>query len=396
MFILSLLGGLLQVLRRTAGLLPLAAAVAAGAQGPAVEPVPSQARPAVEQTEPSPSVELDVLSPDFDPLAVTPEMEAFLDRHIDPLMQREARLRRLQEAIFDPNSGLGIVYGAHGTYSAAETFEKGAGNCLSFTLLFVSLARELGFVVHFVEVDEVTGWSRFGEVSFNHWHMFADVELANGIVQVDFLPYEERRYRSRQRIGEDRMKAHFYNNLGAQSLTRQQDIDRAEVLFQRALEHDPTFMPAQINLSVAERRLGRLDSAEARLLAVLKKYPRNEQAASNLANLYSAQQRDDAANEWIKRRNRFQRQNPFHHFRLGMTSLAAGDPGMALEHFRRAVARQSDEAVFHEQMAEAYLQLGLYRKARSSLLRALDHSTEETKADLEAKLDRLTSVRPPG
>ena len=333
---------------------------------------------------------------DVDPLAISPEMEAFLAEQIDPGMQREPKLRRLQEAIFDPDDGLGIVYGTHGTFTAAETFRQASGNCLSFTLLFASMARHLGFVVHFVEVDEVTGWSRRGEVSYNHWHMFAEVELGGGIVQVDFLPWEERRYRARRRIDETRVRAHFYNNIGAQKLGEElvhgSDTAGSLAYFQRSLEYDPTFVPARINLAVAQRHAFLVDEAERNLLAVLDEQPRNAQAASNLANLYTAEGRRDEAEKWIKRRDRFQKQNPFYHFRLGMQTLAQGDAEGAKAHFRRAISRQVDEAAFHEQMAEAHYQLGDHRRARAALERALEYAEVPRKPMIERKLQRLTKL----
>ena len=315
--------------------------------------------------------------PDIDPLAVTPAMASFLAERITPNMQRETRLRKLQEAIFDPEDGLGITYGTHGTFTAAETFDRATGNCLSFTLLFVSMARHLGFITHFVEVDEVTGWSQQGDVSFNHWHMFAEVEMANGVVQVDFLPWSERQYRARRRIEEPRMRAHFYNNVGAQQLTlHRADPMAAMAYFHKALDLDPTFTPARLNLAVAQRRAGDTKQAEANLLDILRQEPGSSQAATNLANLYSALGRTSEADRWVKKRDRFLKQNPFHHYRLGLRALKDDQPEQARVHFRRAIARQADEASFHQHLAEAYFRLGRFGKAGASLRRALDYTQD--------------------
>ena len=315
--------------------------------------------------------------PEINPLAVSPAMAAFLAERIEPNMQRETRLRKLQESIFDPEDGLGITYGTYGTFTAAETFDRAKGNCLSFTLLFVSLARHLGFITHFVEVDEVTGWSQQGDVSFNHWHMFAEVEMANGVVQVDFLPWSERQYRARRRIDEPRMRAHFYNNVGAQRLTQNAgDLDDATAYFNKALELDPTFTPAKLNLAVAQRRSGDTALAEANLLSILQVDPGSSQAATNLANLYSALGRNSEAERWIKKRDRFRKQNPFHHYRLGLLALKNDQPAEARDHFRRAIARQADEATFHQHLAEAYFRLGQRSKAGASLRRALDYAED--------------------
>lgn len=345
--------------------------------------------PGVAQGPPPPP---EVVVPEIDPLAVTPEMEAFLETHITDVMRRDIRLRKLQEAIFDPDGGLGITYGTHETYTAAETFEKATGNCLSFTLLFVSMARHLGFEAHFVEVDEVTGWSQRGQVSFNHWHMYAEVVFDNSRLQVDFLPWSDRRYRTKRRIEEPRVRAHYYNNVGAQKFSRAGSQHEALAYFEKALELDATFIPARINLAVAQRRRGLYDAAEANLMAVLDLDRRNPQAASGLATLYGAMGRDADAKTWRSRRQRFLERNPFHHYRLGLAALQQDDPASARKHFKRAIVRQVDEAIFHEQLAMANLRLGDRRQARANLRQALEHADEPARRQrIEAQLEELGS-----
>lgn len=308
--------------------------------------------------------------PEVDPLALTAEMKEFLDQHIAPRQSRRARLLRLQDAIFDPDNGLGVTYGSTSTRTAAGTFEERSGNCLSFTLLFAALAGHLGLETYFVEVDEVTGWSQRGGVGLSHWHMYAEVEVDGVVIPVDFLPWTERRYRSSRRISEQRVRAHFHNNLGA-DLVASNDPNAALLHFQRALELDPSFHPARINMAVAKRRTGQADEAEALLLAVLKAESGNAVAAANLATLYLEQGRRDEAAEWVARREIFLNRNPFHHFRMGLRAYRDGEFSRARDHFKRAITRQRDEAVFFEQLAEAQFRLGATRKARSNLRRAL-------------------------
>lgn len=325
--------------------------------------------------------------PDLKPLELTREMRSFVDEKVGRDGARMARLLGLQEAIFDPEDGLGVQYGSSATNTAAGTFEEREGNCLSFTMLFVAMARYLGLDAYFIEVDEVTGWSQRGEVGLSHWHMYVEVEVDSAIVPVDFLPWTDRRYRSRKRISETRAMAHFHNNVGVDELTLG-NFNAAIGHFERALELDGTFHPAKVNLAVVLRRSGQTADAERTLLEVLDAEPRNAVAAANLAGLYLVEGRDAEADRWLARREAFLNQNPFHHFRLGMRALRGGEPSAARVHFKRAITRQPDEPVFYEQLAETYFELGQPRRARSNLKRALRYTDDPGRRQvLEAKLE---------
>ncbi len=307
---------------------------------------------------------------EIDPLELTEEMRAFVDARVSRRQPRQLRLFGLQSAIFDPDEGLGVTYGDSATHTATGTFNARTGNCLSFTLLFAAMARHVGLEPFFVEVDEVTGWSQRGEVGLSHWHMYIEVELANGVVAVDFLPWTERRYRSSKRISETRVRAHYQNNIGADALTRGAPKE-ALTHFRRALDLDPSFNPARMNMAVAHRRNGQPAEAESLLLGVLAAEPNNAVAATNLATLYVDQNRQDEAERWLARREAFLNRNPFYHFRLGMRAFEEGEFLQARDHFKRAITRQRDEAVFFHQLAETQFRLGQARKARSSLRKAL-------------------------
>ncbi|MCP4204098.1 MAG: tetratricopeptide repeat protein [bacterium] len=324
---------------------------------------------------------------EVNPLELTAEMRAFVDRLVQRDQPRHLRLFGLQDAIFDPDEGLGVAYSDSTTHTAAGTFETRSGNCLSFTLLFVAMARYVGLQAHFIEVDEVTGWSQRGDVGVSHWHMYAEVELPTGAVRVDFLPWLERRYRSSRQISEARVRAHYHNNVRADVLT-QGFPGKSLVHFQKALQLDRTFNPARINMAVAHRRTGDPAKAEAGLLQVLRDEPTNAVAATNLAGLYLASGRQEDAKKWLRRRERFLNRNPFHHFRLGLSALHAGGFARARTHFKRAIARQPDEPAFFEQLAECHFRLGETRKAQKSLRRALRLTRDpQRRRSLEERLD---------
>lgn len=329
----------------------------------------------------------------IEPLAMTDAMRAFLEDKVGRRQTRTARLLDLHTILFDPDDGLGVKYGSTATLTAAETFEQATGNCLSFTLMFVAMARYLGLNAYFVEVDEVMGWSQRGDFGLSHWHMYVDVELDNAVEMVDFLPWSDRSYNSARRIGEERAMAHFHSNVGTEALAAG-DTALALEHFRHALALDPGFHPARVNLAVAYRRAGVADAAEVQLLNVLDADPLNAVAAANLANLYSETGRYEEAVRWAAAREEFLRENPFHHYRLGIRALQSGDDQAARDHFKRAIDRQPNEALFHERLAIAQVRLGDRRKARSAFRTALRLTDDPAyQESLRAQLGELSTDR---
>ena len=303
-----------------------------------------------------------------DILAMSPEMGRFLARRIKPGQVRQLRLRLLLDAIFGED-GLKITYGNSRTRTAIETFEARSGNCLSFTLMFVSMARHLGLNAYFREVDEVTSWDQRGDVVVTERHMFAEVEADNAVVQVDFLPAGSKVYRNTRRIRTPRVYAHYYSNLGVERLTAGR-LAEAVALFEKALEHDPGFSQALVNLGVALRRSGDPEGAEASLRRALEVDPGELSAVSNLAALYLGQGRRVEAEPLLDKVAGYLRRNPFHHFRLGLRAGREGAWEEAAGHLREAIRRRPGEALFHAELARAQSRLGREEQARQTLARA--------------------------
>lgn len=308
-------------------------------------------------------------SDEVDILAMSPEMGRFLARRIKPGQVRQMRLRALLDAIFGAE-GLRISYGNSRTRTAIETFEERSGNCLSFTLMFVSMARHLGLNAYFREVDEVTSWDQRGDVVVTERHMLAEVEADNGVVQVDFLPAGSKVYRSSRRIRTPRVYAHYYSNLGVERLTAGRLAESIE-LFDRALEHDPSFSQALVNLGVARRRRGDREGAEEALMRALEVDPGELAAASNLAALYLAEGRRDEAEPLLERVAGHLRRNPFNHFRMGLRAGREEEWEQAVGHLREAIRRRPGEALFHAELARAQMRLGRPQAARVNLERAI-------------------------
>jgi Flp pilus assembly protein TadD len=280
------------------------------------------------------------------------------------------------DALFGRN-GLDVTYGNTETKTAAETFESRSGNCLSFTMLFVAMARYVGLDASYQEVSEILSWDRRGDVAVSNRHMYAEIASSEGPIQVDFLPGVEKRYRSVRRIDEPRVLAHYYSNVGAEALT-EDNLERAMEMFTKALEADPTLAPAWVNKGVTHRRLGEIAAAEDCYLRALELNREEISAASNLAGLYRSTGRARLAAPYLKQVKKHRRQNPFYHLQRGLELAQEGDLRAAGRRLRRAIRLLPEDVMFRAELGKVQARSGRFRKAERSYVRALRLTTDDS------------------
>lgn len=352
---------------------------------PAIQP-PAAARAQAEE-EPGPAETV----ARAEVLGLSPEMEAFLAAQVGGGTD-DLRLHSLMDALFERGK-LDVSYSNERTTTAARTFELRTGNCLSFTLMFAAMARQVGLEVRFREVGEVLSWDRRGSVLLNNKHLFTEVVLAHSVVAVDFLPGAEKRYRLVRDADEARVLAHFYSNLGVESLAAGEPR-RALANLRLAIASDGSFGWAWSNLGVVYRVLGQPDRAEEAYLEAYRLDPTDVTPLSNLASLYAGQGKELKAARFQHKVERHRRRNPFHHYRLSLLASAAGDPRAAIVHMRRATRRAPDDPRFWTRLAELYRADGRPRRAERSLEQALRHSRDpDQRQRLERRLAEWRSGR---
>lgn len=324
-------------------------------------------------------------------LELTGEMERFLKEKVRLRTDERETVKALMEAILGPR-GLALEYADSRTKTAAETFESRSGNCLSFTLLFVAMARHLGLNARFNEVMEVISWNRRGNSVWNSRHMIAEVWTPPSYTLVDFLPETEKRYRAVRRISDQRTLAHYFNNLGAEAFADGRSSEALE-FFRKALAVDPTFAPAWVNQGAVYRRMGDDARSEESSLKALEVDPTEMTAASNLAQLYQATGREKEAALYRRMVQRFRQRNPFYHFHLGLTAVRDGDLEAAERHFKRAIRRRRNDPLFHAELAAVHLELDHPGKARRSLKKAIQHAEDEDRRRrLELRLQEIADT----
>ncbi len=318
---------------------------------------------------------------------VDADMRAFLESEVvarDDL----SKLRQLIRAVIE-NPRFRVEYGEE-TRSAAATFSSLRGNCLSFTNLFVALAREAGLEVSYQEVDVPPTWTLQGDAFVVSRHMNAVVTLRKTASHVvDFNMAEFRAAYPRRAISDARAAAHYYSNLGVERM-QAGEPDAALAYFQRALAMDRTLAQVWVNLGAWYRRQGSPVLAEASYLAALRINPREFVAMSNLAELHEREGHVQAARAYRERVTQYRLQNPYYRYEQAKTAYAAGEFGAAVRQLHEALRHADNDPTFYSLLGMSYRQLGRTEDAREAFATAIVLADDEnSRSAVRRKLDLL-------
>ena len=204
--------------------------------------------------------------PAVDVLALDAEMQAFVAEIVDRSVTSKAILVNLLDRML--NSGPYVLhYDNLKTYTAMETFHAREGNCLSFTNLFVALARAAGLKVYFQEVRVPDNWEREGGTWMYNRHINARVNLKEeGEYVVDFNLTPLRSEFQQRRISDQLALSQYYNNMGVYWMMAE-SYDLSYLNLQKAISLSANKAYFWTNLGALYRRVGDDSRAESSWLA---------------------------------------------------------------------------------------------------------------------------------
>jgi tetratricopeptide (TPR) repeat protein len=322
-------------------------------------------------------------------LALSPEMRDFLDKHVDRKGTDKVKLHQLVSAIVEEDT-FGLVYDDR-TRTASETFHARRGNCLSFSNMFVAMARDVGLKVQFQEVDVPPDWTLDKDtyVLNQHVNVYVDLEKA-GTRVVDFNIADFKTSYEMRKIPGPRALAHYYNNIGVE---RMQAGDTASALscFRRAIaDGERQFSPAWTNLGTLYLRAGHPAHAEAAYLQAVKANGSDLVALSDLARLYERMGERERAAAYRKKVVNHRWQNPYYRFELARHAYTAKDFDAAVGHLNYAIRKRPKEDQFYFLLGACYLEKGDKRAAERWLAKAQEvAATDALKRRYSTKIDTL-------
>lgn len=304
---------------------------------------------------------------------------------------QEQRLQQLVDFVFSPD-GLALQYGTDSTLTIEQAYQVRQANCLSFTLLFVALARQAGLDAFVQETDQVLAWFEEGGTVYNSGHVNVGVRIGRRLRTIDIDRSIVMVRHPPRAIGDGQALARFYNNRGAELMSAGRH-EAAERHLEAAVRLDPGFAAAWNNLGVLRLRQGDPKAAENAYGVALQKDPDDAATLSNFVNLYARTGDHARLAEYKRRLHEAQLNDPFHQFLLAIDHEKRGDQRQAIRHYQRAIRLHPGEHRFYFGLARAYVQLGDHRRARRALVKARDVSQAGQRGVYQAKLDDLRAAR---
>jgi len=308
--------------------------------------------------------------PEIDILALDQTMIDYLDEHLGHISDPYGRLRGLVRLIFDEEF-LHLTYDNSQTKTAIQTFHSRNGNCLSFTTMFVAMARHLRLKVAFQEVYNIPSWEKRDNVVMLNRHINALATIGGASYVIDFNPYRDRVELRTRVVSDSRAKAQYYNNLGAE-LFKQRKGDLAIAYFLKAIEVYPSLSFAWSNLGAAYTMRERFMEAEDAYLTAIRLDGRAYTAMSNLAKLYARIGEENKAKRYERKVDIYRRKNPYFHLALGDEAYELGAFEEAVHHYKNALRRKADDHEIHFALARAYTRSGDLAKAEHHMGKARD------------------------
>lgn len=297
------------------------------------------------------------------------------------------RLEQVLHFMLDADA-LAIGYDQGATYSVERTYAERRANCVSFTLLFLALAREAGLDARAQEIEDTLSWHQAQGTIFRNNHINAGVRVDGHSFTIDTSGDTLIAGDRPVAMSERRLLAHYYNNLAMDQLA-EGNVPAGQKLMDAALAQDDTYAPIWSNAGVLLLRQGKITAAERAYQRALKLDPEEDGALFNMISLSRRLGDTQREAEFRRRLDRVQQKDPLHHFMQAMDYERSGDYAQAIRHYRRAIRLHTGEHRFYSALARAYLKEGNARGAGRALKRAQALTDGATRAAYRAQLQEL-------
>ncbi len=302
-------------------------------------------------------------------MAVPPELRAQLQQQvIDAGGSREQRLERLVDFMFR-EPGLGMRYAEEATLTVAQAYRRREANCLTFTLMTVALAREMGLHAYGQQIEEVLAWREEGGLVRRTTHVNAGISIGATRFTVDVAPGSVPASRPPMPVTDQRLFTLYYNNRTAEILAGTSPMAAAPFVA-ASLRLDPAYADSWNSAGVLHGHEGDQLAAERDYLKALALDPDNASALFNLVALY--QKNGDQVRSAIfqRRLEKAREQNPYYLLLQARDDEQQGLYALAVKRYKKAIRLHDSEPRFYLGLARAYRQLGDERRARDALNRA--------------------------
>ena len=312
--------------------------------------------------------------PDVDVGLLDQEMKTYVAHQIGDARLQATRLDRLVSGLrrdgyfrdaVDPQT----------TLTAMEAFPSKGGNCLSYTNLFVALAREAGLDAVYQVVDVSPSWDADAGFLIQYAHinvLLSGLQIEHAykeVVTVDFNVIQAKSRHRRQVVSDDYATSLYYANHAVQ-LIRQGRLQEAFGWLRRAIELAPYNADLWVNLGALYASMNDAASAIEAYDVAMQIDSGHPAALSGLARSHgvlgdvvlASSLRNSERNPAMKR--------AFSDFAQAQAAFADGDYRQSLEFIDRALHLRSRDGRMHNLKGQVEQALGNKAAARRSFDRA--------------------------
>lgn len=313
-------------------------------------------------------------APDVDLLGVSDEMRAFIAAEVGDVRVPTAKFRRMfrglnREGYFEAN------YIADSTRTAEDTFHHKSGNCLSYTSMFIALAREAGLDAQFQLVQVPPNWDADSGYLIRYTHVnlvlkgFMYDSSTGREFSVDFNDVLPDPDYPRHEISDEEASALFYANRSVFHL-RAGEMRQAFAYLKKAIDISPHNADLWINLGAFYAKQNAFEQALTAYEVALGLDPGNRGAISGLGRTHEILGNLDEAKRYKDQVRRYRQRNPYYHFAIAQTEFDGGRYDRALAAINTAIDLKYRIGRFHFLKGLTEYKLGDLESARLSFERA--------------------------
>jgi len=329
----------------------------------------------------------EVQIPDIDVLAVSPEMEEFLERYILQYASPQTRLHLLSNSV--GSSGvLGFEYDDSRTLTAIESFDSRSGNCIGFSNMLIAMARRAGLKANYQEIIRRPVWSSREDTVLLLKHVNVVISGRHFDYVMDRSSVRINQMTQRRIVDDNYAKALYLNNLGAEALFRN-DLPTAYAYMKAATAVDPKMTDSWVNMGVVLGRNEQLNDAIKVLQRALQIEPSQYSAMNNLYEIYVEQGDLLAAESLQNRVDRYRRANPYYLLHLSDEAVEQKQFEESINLLQKALKKRDDDHILHYALAKTQYLSGETEAAETSLIRARQLAPENMLAHYARPLDEL-------
>jgi tetratricopeptide (TPR) repeat protein len=316
-------------------------------------------------------------------------MRGYVASSVKSGVSATARFRQLIDALAR-DGYFNTAYSPYQTMTAAVAFGTRGGNCLSYTNMFIALAREAGLDAVYQVVDVPPSWDAEANFLIRYAHinvLIRNVHLDRQMSQtvVDFNDVRPAADYPRQEVSDAYAKALYFANHSV-ALIKAGETRAGFAHLLRAIDTDPSNVDLWVNLGAFYAVEGEFAAAAEAYQTALRINGRNKAALSGLARSYTNLGDEQRAAQYRERVRNYRETNPFYHYALAKAAFDDADFENSLDYINAAIGLSRRTGRFHLLKGLVEQQLGDHEAAELSFRRARRHGLEP---GVEAELRRL-------